>query len=67
MSIAQTAAGSVNVPTGQVDLGSIELPRRVMANGQSLDSGTYKLRVTANEASPEAVGQLGVLERFVEL
>lgn len=66
VAIAQTAAGNVNVPTGQVELGSIEMPRQVMADGQTLASGTYDLRLTGDSASPEAVGQLAVLERWVE-
>ena len=62
----QTAPGNVNVPTGEVELGSVELPRQVMANGQALVSGAYDLRVTADRANPDAPGQLAVLERWVE-
>ncbi len=62
----QTAPGNVNVPTGTVELGSVELPRRVMADGRTLASGAYQLRVTAESASPDAPGQLAVLERWVE-
>ena len=62
----QTAPGNVNVPTGEVGLGSVELPRRVMANGRALASGTYDLRVTADSANPDAPGQLAVLERWME-
>ncbi len=62
----QTAPGNVNVPTGEVRLGSVELPRRVMADGRTLASGTYDLRVTADSANPDAPGQLAVLERWVE-
>ena len=62
----QTAPGTVDVPTGEVDLGSVELPRRVMANGRTLTSGTYDLRVTAESANIDAPGQLAVLERWVE-
>ena len=62
----QTAPGSVNVPTGEVGLGSVELPRRVMADGRALAAGTYDLRVTADSANPDAPGQLAVLERWVE-
>ena len=62
----QTASGNVNVPTGEVGLGSVELPRLVMANGRALASGTYDVRVTADSASPDAPGQLAVLERWVE-
>ena len=62
----QTAPGNVNVPTGNVELGSVELPRRVMADGRTLASGAYDLRVTADSANPDAPGQLAVLERWVE-
>ena len=62
----QPAPGTVNVPTGEVDLGSVELPRRVMADGRTLTSGTYDLRITADSANPDAPGQLAVLERWVE-
>ena len=62
----QTAPGTVNVPTGEVGLGSVELPRRVMADGRALAAGTYDLRVTADSANPDAPGQLAVLERWVE-
>ncbi len=62
----QTAPGTVNVPTGEVALGSVELPRRVMADGRALAAGTYDLRVTADSANPDAPGQLAVLERWVE-
>jgi hypothetical protein len=66
VALAQTAPGNVNVPTGQVELGSVDMPRQVVANGQTLASGTYDLRLTGDSASPEAVGQLAVLERWVE-
>ena len=33
---AQTAPATVDVPAGEVALGSVELPRRVMANGEAL-------------------------------
>ena len=62
----QTAPGDVSVPTGEVNLGSIELPRRVMADGHTLASGTYNIRVTSASATPEVPGQLAKLERWVE-
>ena len=65
-SAGQTAPGTVNVPTGEVALGSVELPRLVMADGRALASGTYDIRVTADSANPDAPGQLAVLERWVE-
>ena len=63
---AQTAPANVDVPAGQVALGSVQLPRRVMANGQALASGTYEVQVTGDSATPDAPGQLEVLERWVE-
>lgn len=63
---AQTAAANVDVPTAEVALGSVELPRRVMANGETLASSTYDVRVAVDSATPEAPGQLPVLERWVE-
>ena len=62
----QTAPGEVSVPIGEINLGSVDLPRRVMADGQTLASGTYNIRVTATSADPEVPGQLSVLERWVE-
>jgi len=63
---AQTAPANVDVPAGQVALGSVVLPRRVMANGRALVSGTYEVQVTGDSATPDASGQLEVLERWVE-
>jgi len=63
---AQTAAGEVNVPGGDVNLGTVELPRRTVANGETLASGTYEIHVTAASAVPDAPGQLPVLERWAE-
>jgi len=63
---AQTAPARVDVPAGQVALGTVELPRRVMANGEALASGTYEVQVTGDSATPDAPGQLQVLERWVE-
>ena len=56
----------VDVPQGEVDLGTISLPRSVMANGEALSAGDYDLRLTADSASPDTVGALTVLERWVE-
>ena len=35
------------VPTGVTALGSVSLPRAVMANGQTLQAGSYQVRLTA--------------------
>ena len=63
---AQQLSGSVDVPQGAAALGTVEIPRRVMADGKELAAGSYDVQLTAQQASPEAVGALGVLERWVE-
>lgn len=63
---AQLAPADVDVPTGELALGTVELPRRVMANGETLGAGTYDVQLTAQAADPDTVGALQVLERWVE-
>ena len=63
---AQLAPAEVDVPTGEVALGTVSLPRTVMADGQSLGAGSYDVRLTARQAAPETAGALTVLERWVE-
>jgi hypothetical protein len=52
------------VPTGATALGSVNLPRAVMANGQPLAAGTYQVRLTAEAAQPSVPGIQ--MERWVE-
>jgi hypothetical protein len=52
------------VPTGQTALGSVSLPRAVMANGQTLAAGSYQVRLTAEAAQPTVPGIQ--MERWVE-
>jgi hypothetical protein len=47
-------------------LGSIRLPKGVTADGKPLPAGTYQVRLTAQEAKPDAVGTSETLERWVE-
>ena len=54
-------------PTGDLTLGSVRLPRGVTADGKPLPAGTYSVRLTAQQAAPEAVGTTEALERWVEL
>ena len=61
-----TTAAAPAAPTGDVTLGSVRLPRAVTADGKPLPAGTYTLRVTAQEARPEAVGTTETLERWAE-
>ena len=53
-------------PTGEMALGSVRLPRAVTADGKPLAAGTYQVRLTAQEAKPDAVGTSKALERWVE-
>jgi hypothetical protein len=47
-------------------LGAVRLPRNVTADGKPLPAGTYQLRLTTQNASPEAGGATEGLERWVE-
>lgn len=52
------------VPAGEATLGSVRLPRSVMADGKALKAGTYQVRLTAQSAAPAVAGQS--MERWVE-
>lgn len=54
------------VPSGELALGTVELPRQVLADGQALAAGTYDVHLTSRTASPETTGALVELERWVE-
>jgi hypothetical protein len=60
-----TAAAPTTAP-GEVTLGSVRIPRNVTADGKPLAAGTYQVKVTAQEAKPEAVGTTEPLERWAE-
>jgi len=59
-------APSPTVPAGDVALGSVRLPKAVMADGKNLPAGTYQVRVTGQVAAPDAKGQTATLERWLE-
>jgi hypothetical protein len=65
---AQTkpAAQAAAVPTGEVALGTITIPKAVTADGKPLASGRYQLRLTPQAAQPTVPGQLPDLNRWVE-
>jgi hypothetical protein len=54
------------VPTAETPLGSVRVPKGVSADGKPLPAGTYQVRLTAQEAKPDAVGTTESLERWVE-
>ena len=63
---AQQLTSTVDVPRGDLELGVVSIPRGVMADGQTLSAGDYQVRLTARSATPDTVGALTVLERWVE-
>jgi hypothetical protein len=60
-----TTASDASAP-GAMALGSVRVPTGVKANGQDLPGGTYQVRLTADEAKPDAKGSDEALERWVE-
>ena len=53
-------------PEGQLALGSVHIPGGLKADGKALAAGTYMVRLTPQTATPDAKGQAGSLERWVE-
>ena len=47
-------------------LGTVTLRKGLKADGKELPAGTYQVRLTAEEAKPDAKGSSEVLERWVE-
>ena len=64
VSAAAQTTPTGQVPTGVTALGSVSLPRAVMANGQTLQAGSYQVRLTAEAAQPSVPGIQ--MERWVE-
>jgi hypothetical protein len=64
----KTQPGTTDEPTapGAMALGSVHIPKGLKANGQDLPAGTYQVRLTADEAKPDAKGSTEKLERWVE-
>ena len=61
---AAAAAQQGQAPTGEIALGSVRLTRGVMADGKPLKAGTYQVRLTSQDASPQVPGIK--MERWVE-
>jgi hypothetical protein len=51
---------------GAMALGSVNIPKGVKADGKELPAGSYQVRLTADEAKPDAKGSSEKLERWVE-
>jgi hypothetical protein len=55
-----------SAPEGQLQLGTVRIPKGVKADGKPLPAGTYQVRLTSDTASQEAKGQTKSLERWAE-
>ena len=54
------------VPAGEMALGSVHLSKAAKADGKTLPAGTYQVRLTSQNASPDAKGETPAAERWVE-
>jgi hypothetical protein len=59
------AAGGVQAAPKPTSLGTVQIPRKVMADGKALAAGSYTLRLTTEMGSP-VVGETPESERWVE-
>jgi hypothetical protein len=55
-----------DAPAGDVALGTVRVPRKVMADGKPLDAGSYQVRLTSQQAEGKATGATAAYERYVE-
>ena len=54
------------VPTGDLVLGTVRLPKAVTADGKPLAAGTYQVKLTAAGGRQNPVGQTATYERWAE-
>ena len=73
LSVGATANVAADGPTDKAEqaaaatmLGSVLIPRSVMADGEQLPAGTYQVHLTGDSAQPDAAGQSPTLNRWVE-
>jgi hypothetical protein len=57
---------TAEIPSGELVLGTVTIPRPVTADGKALARGRYTVRLTAQTAQPTVPGQLPDLNRWVE-
>lgn len=57
--------GDATAP-GPMALGTVHIPKGVKADNKELPAGVYQVRLTADEAKPDAKGSDQKLERWVE-
>ena len=63
---AQPATAEEPSAPGAMALGTVRIPAGVKADNKPLPAGTYQVRLTADEAKPDAKGSTEKLERWVE-
>jgi len=63
---AQPPTADEPTAPGAMALGSVHIPAGAKADGKALPAGTYQVRLTADEAKPDAKGSSEKLERWVE-
>jgi hypothetical protein len=61
-----TTTEAPNASATAMALGTVRIPKSLKADGKELPAGTYQVRLTADEAKPDAKGSSEVLERWVE-
>jgi hypothetical protein len=54
------------IPSGELNLGTVSIPRAVTADGKPLASGSYRLRLTPDHPSQVPPGQTEEYQRWVE-
>ena len=68
MALAAVVAPTLTAQTADkaMSLGSVHLSKKVMAEGKTLDPGTYQLRLTSDHPEP-AAGESPESEQYVEI
>lgn len=61
-----TTTEAPNASAAAMALGTVRLTKGLKADGKELPAGTYQVRLTADEAKPDAKGSSEILERWVE-
>jgi hypothetical protein len=62
----QKPGAAAEIPTGETVLGTVSIPRAVLADGKPLPAGRYTVRLTAQSAQPTVPGQSPDYNRWVE-
>lgn len=63
---AQPTTAEEPTAPGAMVLGTVRLPKGLKVDGKDIAAGSYQVRLTADEAKPDARGSSEKLERWVE-